>query len=133
MGDISMTDTKRWNERRNQVARYRVLAQETTDPLAAGLLRDIVSELEADLRELVELDEQQTTAPYNVLEAGVLEFYGRSVSCLVRNLSEHGAALDVISPRDIPDRFTLALPLEGTFHLCHLIWRSEAQIGVTFR
>jgi hypothetical protein len=130
MGDITMTDTEKWNERRNQVARYRVLAQETTDPLAAGLLRDIVSELE---EELVDIDEQQTTATDNVLEAGVLEFHGRTVSCLVRNLSEHGAALDVISPRDVPDRFTLALPLEGTFHHCHLIWRSEAEIGVTFR
>jgi hypothetical protein len=132
-GDITMTDTEKWNERRNQVARYRVLAQETTDPLAAGLLRDIVLELEADLTELVEIDEQQTAATYNVPEAGMLEFQGRMVSCLVRNLSEHGAALDVISPRDIPDRFTLALPLDGTFRLCRLIWRSEAEIGVTFQ
>jgi hypothetical protein len=79
------------------------------------------------------MDEQQMAAADNVLEAGVLEFHGRVVSCLVRNLSEHGAALDVIRPRDIPDRFTLELPLEGTFHVCRLIWRSEAEIGVTFR
>ena len=52
MGDITMTDTESGKERRHQVERYRVLAQETTDPLAAGLLRDIVSELEADLNEL---------------------------------------------------------------------------------
>jgi hypothetical protein len=77
--------------------------------------------LDADLKELVDLDEQQITAPDNVLEAGVLEFHGRWVSGLVRSLSEHSAALDVISPRDIPDRFTLALPLEGTFRHCHLI------------
>jgi hypothetical protein len=31
-----------------------VLAQEITEPLATGLLRDIVSELEADLNELAE-------------------------------------------------------------------------------
>ncbi len=47
-----MADTEKWKERRDQVARYRVLAQETTDPLAARLLRDIVSDLEADLYEL---------------------------------------------------------------------------------
>jgi len=46
-----MTDTESGKERRHQVERYRVLAQEITDPLAAGLLRDIVSELEADLDE----------------------------------------------------------------------------------
>ena len=47
-----MTDTEIGKERKHQVERYRVLAQETTDPLAAGLLRDIVTELEADLTEL---------------------------------------------------------------------------------
>ena len=46
-----MTDTESGGkERRHQVERYRVLARETT----AGLLRDISSELEADLNELAE-------------------------------------------------------------------------------
>lgn len=49
MGDITMADSESWKERRNQVARYRVMEQETTDPLAARLLRDIVSDLEAEL------------------------------------------------------------------------------------
>ena len=35
-----MTDNEKWKERRDQVARYRVMEQETTDPLAAGLRRD---------------------------------------------------------------------------------------------
>jgi hypothetical protein len=48
-GDITMTDSESWKERRNQVARYRVMQQETTDPLAARLLRDIVLDLEAEL------------------------------------------------------------------------------------
>ena len=43
-----MTDSESWKERRNQVARYRV-EQETTDPLAARLLHDIVLDLEAEL------------------------------------------------------------------------------------
>jgi hypothetical protein len=51
-----MTDSEKWKERRDHVARYRVMEQETTDPLAAGLLRDIVSELEA------EMDEERTAA-----------------------------------------------------------------------
>ena len=44
-----MTDSEWWKERRNQVARYRAMEQETTDPLAARLLRDIVLDLEAEL------------------------------------------------------------------------------------
>lgn len=46
-----MTDSEKRKERCDQLARYRALQEETTDPLAAGLLRDIVSELEADLEE----------------------------------------------------------------------------------
>ncbi len=48
-GDITMTDSESWKERRNQVERYRILAQETTDPIAARLLHDIVLDLEAEL------------------------------------------------------------------------------------
>jgi len=46
-----MAGTEGWKERRDQIARYRVLEQETTDPLAVLLLHDIVLELEADVRE----------------------------------------------------------------------------------
>jgi hypothetical protein len=49
MGDATMTDSESWKERRNQVERYRILLQETTDPIAARLLHDIVLDLEADL------------------------------------------------------------------------------------
>jgi hypothetical protein len=38
-------------EREIQMARYRFLLSEVTDPLAACLLRIIVGELESDLRE----------------------------------------------------------------------------------
>jgi len=49
MGDITMADIESWKERQNLVARYRTMERETTDPLAARLLRDIVLDLEAEL------------------------------------------------------------------------------------
>ncbi len=49
-----MAGTESWKQRADEVARYRVLEQETTEPLAALLLRDIVLELEADLGKSVE-------------------------------------------------------------------------------
>jgi hypothetical protein len=126
MGSIAMTGSESWKEREDLVARYRVLEQEVTDPLAKGLLRDIVVELEA------ELHEQRLVTCDRTLDAGIIEFHGGTVPCLVRNISEFGAALDVITPRDIPDRFTLALPFEGISHRCSLIWRSDMEIGVSF-
>ena len=77
-GDITMASSEKWKERRDQVERYRVMEQETTDPLAAGLLRDIVSDLEA------EIDERQTAACDRMLEPAMIEFHGRTISCLVR-------------------------------------------------
>jgi hypothetical protein len=35
-----------------EIARYQFLRQEVTDPLAAGLLHSIVSEIEADLKKI---------------------------------------------------------------------------------
>ena len=46
-----MADIESWKERQNLVARYRTMERETTDPLAARLLRDIVLDLEAELEE----------------------------------------------------------------------------------
>ena len=47
-----MIDSESWKERINQVARYRAMEQEITDPLAARLIHDIVLDLEAELEEL---------------------------------------------------------------------------------
>jgi hypothetical protein len=58
-GEITMTDSENWKERRNQLERYRILARETTDPIAARLLHDIVSDLEVELEgspQVVSLD-----------------------------------------------------------------------------
>jgi hypothetical protein len=46
-----MTDTETWKERRAEVMRCRMLKRQTTGPLAALLLHDIVLELEAELKE----------------------------------------------------------------------------------
>ena len=128
-----MADSESWKERRDQVARYRVMEEEATDPLAAGLLHDIVLELEADLTSLAEIEAQRIITRDCALEPAVIQFQGCKVACLVRSLTEDGATLDAISPRNIPDRFTLALPLEGTTHRCRLVWRREMEIGVAFQ
>jgi hypothetical protein len=44
-----MATERKVREQEVQIARYRILEQEVTDPLAAGLLHIIISELEADV------------------------------------------------------------------------------------
>jgi hypothetical protein len=44
-----MAEDEHQAERDQKMMRYRALEREVTDPLAAGLLREIVSEMESDL------------------------------------------------------------------------------------
>ena len=55
-----------------------------------------------------------------------------SVDCIIRNMSEAGAALEVDSPVGIPDDFTLLIRPEIIKRTCHVVWRTERRIGVAF-
>ena len=76
--------------------------------------------------------EKRTAQRTRVLKAGMIEFPGGAFSCMVRNLSNKGAALDVPSLAGIPDEFSLHLPIEGLRFHCRSVWRKERRIGVIF-
>ena len=67
-----------------------------------------------------------------MLKAGTIEFGGGGIDCTVKNLSETGAALEVVSPLYIPDRFTLFVRSDQLKKPCHIVWRKEKRIGVAF-
>jgi hypothetical protein len=67
-----------------------------------------------------------------VRKAGMIEFPGGAFSCMVQNLSDAGAALDVPSSVGIPEYFTLMIVERGDAVQCRAVWRTERQIGVTF-
>jgi hypothetical protein len=76
--------------------------------------------------------EKRTAQRSRVLKAGMIEFPGGAFSCMVRNMSNAGAALDVPDLAGIPDEFSLHLPIEGLRFHCRSVWRNERRIGVTF-
>jgi len=78
------------------------------------------------------MDEKRIAPRHRVLKAGTMEFGGGAIDCTVRNLSNTGAALEVTSPIGIPDQFILVLPADGLHMPCHVIWRKQKRIGVTF-
>jgi PilZ domain len=68
-----------------------------------------------------------------ILKAGSIQLGGGGIiDCIVRNLSETGAALDVVTPLFIPNRFTLAIQTEQLERPCRIIWRKERRIGIAF-
>ncbi|WP_342726684.1 PilZ domain-containing protein [Bradyrhizobium sp. B097] len=78
------------------------------------------------------MEEHRAVQRRRMLKAGTISFGGGAIDCTVRNLSDTGAALDVISPVGIPDRFTLVMDTDHSQLPCHIVWRKENRIGVRF-
>jgi len=79
------------------------------------------------------VDEHRTEPRRRLLKAGKIAFGGGGAfDCTVRNLSGTGAALEVISPVGIPERFTLVIEADHIHVPCRVIWRKEKRIGVHF-
>lgn len=67
-----------------------------------------------------------------MFKAGTIEFGGGGIDCTVKNLSETGASLEVLSPLYIPDRFTLFVPSDQLKRRCHVVWRKQRRLGIAF-
>ena len=78
------------------------------------------------------MNEHRIAPRRRILKAGSIEFAGSGIACTVRNLSETGAALEVVTPLFIPDRFTLVVEGEQLKRPCHIVWRKEKRIGIAF-
>jgi hypothetical protein len=67
-----------------------------------------------------------------VLDTGLIRFGDISVCCVLRNLSETGAALDIGPESLVPDRFALIIVRKKKTYSCNVIWRKGTRIGVSF-
>jgi hypothetical protein len=50
----------------------------------------------------------------------------------VRDYHSSGAKLALESTSNIPDRFTLVIPSEGTEVECEVMWKGPQEVGVEF-
>src|SRR3569832_767795 len=58
---------------------------------------------------------------------------GRAVGCILSDISDTGARIEVPYPDKVPDRFRLWLTESGTARrMCTVVWRQARQIGVKF-
>ena len=74
------------------------------------------------------MEEQRATARVRAFRPGTIQLGESSISCIVRNVSDEGAALDVVSPHGIPDRFVLVLTLDGVRRCCRVICGSVSSL-----
>lgn len=70
---------------------------------------------------------------HRVLKQGRLAFDGGgAVDCMVRNISDTGARVEVVSPVGLPEIFTLVIPSDKFNRRCHAVWSHDKRIGVAF-
>ena len=56
------------------------------------------------------------------------------MSCVVRNISREGAAIDVDNPAFVPQHFRLVMAKDSSVvHECRVAWIQKNRIGLTFR
>ena len=78
------------------------------------------------------MNEHRIAPRRRMFKAGTIEFGGDGIDCTVKNLSDTGAALEVLSPLYVPDRFTLFVPSDQFRRRCHVVWRKERRVGIAF-
>ena len=77
--------------------------------------------------------EKRTTPRSRILKSGTISFdLAAGIDCVVRNISDEGACLEVTSPLGIPDEFTLVIKSDNLLRTCQIVWRSARRIGVRF-
>lgn len=79
------------------------------------------------------MEEKRALQRHRTLKAGLIAFNrAAGISCMVRNLSDAGACLEVASHVGIPEAFTLVIESDHMQQPCHVVWRKEKRLGVAF-
>ena len=80
------------------------------------------------------MEERRKAPRRRVLKTGKISFdRSESLDCVVRNISEAGACLELNSRVTIPDDFTLTIKTAKMIRPSHVIWRAGRRIGVRFQ
>jgi hypothetical protein len=79
------------------------------------------------------MSENRRSARLRTYKGGSIIFgVAAAIDCMIRNMSETGAALEVDNPVGVPNEFTLLIKPEFVKRNCQVVWRSANRIGVQF-
>ncbi|MBR0829684.1 PilZ domain-containing protein [Bradyrhizobium manausense] len=78
------------------------------------------------------MDDKRKHPRVEIEELAYVSSGGSVMSCVVRNISAAGAAIDVDNPAFVPQRFRLVLAKDSTVHDCRVIWIQKNRIGLAF-
>ena len=78
------------------------------------------------------MDEKRKYPRVDINEPAYVSSGGSVMSCLVRNISPEGAAIDVENPAFVPQNFRLVMAKGSSVRDCQVIWIQQKRIGVAF-
>ena len=68
-----------------------------------------------------------------LLQGQIVHSQGNSRTiCVILDISDGGARIEIPTMVSIPDNFELLVPLRGTKYPAHIVWRHAREIGVSF-
>jgi hypothetical protein len=70
-----------------------------------------------------------------VIYGGVAETgkHGATLDCVVRNLTDQGACIEINRGTRLPEQVNLAVARKGRSYLAEVIWRQANMVGLAFR
>ena len=78
------------------------------------------------------MDERRKHPRTEINEPALVSAGGSVMSCVIRNISPEGAAIDVENPAFVPPRFRLVMDKGATVRECSVAWIRRNRIGLTF-
>jgi len=78
------------------------------------------------------MEEKRKYQRTEINERAYVSSAGSVMSCMVRNISPEGAAIDVENPAFVPAHFRLVMASGSSIHECRIVWIQQKRIGVTF-
>jgi hypothetical protein len=80
------------------------------------------------------MDERRRVARARTLKRAriVFNYSGSVIDCTVRNLTMIGACLHVPDSLGVPDKFDLMFGSSHDRRPCHVVWRTDTKLGVSF-
>jgi hypothetical protein len=84
------------------------------------------------LRNKCNMQERRKSTRTIVDQTAYISSFGSSTRCVVRNISEDGAALEVPDPSHLPTQFELMTEADRVVRTCKVVWIMKNTVGVVF-
>ena len=78
------------------------------------------------------MEERRKHPRSEINEPAYVSSGGSVMSCVVRNISVEGAAIDVENPAFVPPHFRLVMVNDRSVRECRVAWIQRNRVGVTF-